>query len=819
MIKLLPYLCIVGMIAFSFEAAGQKLIPNSKCSGICYAGNKVHRIYIPPRIKPVFRKSSAAGGTIAVQYTGLTTEAKNAVGFAASILEEMLPPGFKVNVHVSWTTIASAGVLGNSSITGFVAGWTVDALNPAVYYPVTIAEKIAGKSLNDDYQADIRLELNSSIKWYYGTDGKTPTNRYDLVTVVLHELCHGLGFFDSMNVDGNEGYYGLSGAPVIYDTFVENISGKKLTDTTLFSNNSAALRTELTGGQLYFNGPLAFRYLLNNRARLFAPSTWDPGSSVSHLDETRTSEVNSLMTPYIDFGEAIHDPGGLTMSILGDLGWINTRIVPQEMKDTEEHLASVPLSASIKSDTSYNRNNVSLVYSYDNFTTSASLRLSETPASGHFTGTVTIPSYNTKVSYYFSAEDFFGRVYNSPSLAGKAPYTIFVGTDTARPSIIHRPVDYYFEKIDSMSFDATVTDNLGVDTVYLEYNVNGGVSREFGMTGSGNDKFRKVIDVRPLGLSGGDAFNYRIVAADRAAGHNTAILPSSGWFTVEIEALRQVVDSYSTDFSDAGDDFFSSGLSITQPAGFGSPALHSGHPYPSPEVDGKYLNFSSVLRHPVVFDTAGMVISYRELALVEPGEPEAPFGSSDFYDYVIVEGSKNFGRTWFPMADGYDCRFNSAWESAYNSSTDGQNSTFIGTESMMLTHNIYPKISGRISNGDSLLIRFRLYSDPYAHGWGWVVDDLKVRRLIDDVKETRLAGISIYPNPGNGIITVSVDNVIISGGLSLKVFNVTGQCILGDGRFYDGRAVLDISGYPTGLYFIVIGDPGGSRSFRYFLIR
>ena len=33
------------------------------------------------------------------------------------------------------------------------------------------------------------------------------------------------------------------------------------------------------------------------------------------------------MTPFIDLGEAIHDPGKYTFSILGDLGWINTRII------------------------------------------------------------------------------------------------------------------------------------------------------------------------------------------------------------------------------------------------------------------------------------------------------------------------------------------------------------------------------------------------------------------------------------------------------------------------------------------------------------
>ena len=38
--------------------------------------------------------------------------------------------------------------------------------------------------------------------------------------------------------------------------------------------------------------------------------------------------------------------------------------------------------------------------------------------------------------------------------------------------ISHTPPEYYFEKIDSVVFEASVTDNLGVDTVYIEYRVN-----------------------------------------------------------------------------------------------------------------------------------------------------------------------------------------------------------------------------------------------------------------------------------------------------------------------------------------------------------
>ena len=44
------------------------------------------------------------------------------------------------------------------------------------------------------------------------------------MSVVLHELGHGLGFAGSMDVDGALGSWGLGTAfPIIYDRFVENL--------------------------------------------------------------------------------------------------------------------------------------------------------------------------------------------------------------------------------------------------------------------------------------------------------------------------------------------------------------------------------------------------------------------------------------------------------------------------------------------------------------------------------------------------------------------------------------------------------------------
>ena len=140
-------------------------------TGVCYAGNKVNRIYIPPPKSFLTRSGIKGGGKITVIILGFRQTARTAVEFAVNILESVLPSDVKVTVKASWTRISSAGVLANSSITGFATGWGIDALEPIAYYPVTVAEKISGKSLNEDHEADVELVLNSSAKWYLGTDG------------------------------------------------------------------------------------------------------------------------------------------------------------------------------------------------------------------------------------------------------------------------------------------------------------------------------------------------------------------------------------------------------------------------------------------------------------------------------------------------------------------------------------------------------------------------------------------------------------------------------------------------------------------------
>jgi hypothetical protein len=796
----------------------QRLMRNTSVTGVTLGSNKVNRIYIPPPKEYFMKMGQKGGASLTVQYINCPETVVTSVNFAVSILEKMLPDDTRSKIIVTWKKITTSGVLANSSTAFYIAGWAIEALKPGAFYPAALAEKIAAEPLNRNSDADILLNINSNVSWYYGTDGKTPTIRYDLVTVALHEICHGLGFFDSFRIEGSNAAYGTSSIPLIYDTFVENQAGMLLTDTNNYKNPSFGLRTAITNGQAYFNGPLLKTYS-QGRARLYAPSTFEAGSSIAHLDPSSTLQPNSLMTPYIDMGEAIHDPGKYTMSILGDLGWINTSIIHDNPFDTEAHVTGIPISATIISDTTYFHDRVGLVWSSDGFATSDTIFMTSPGSNDNYTATIPVSSYETRIEYYIYAMDCFSRISRLPSSISNFKYSVVIGTDTVKPVLAHYPVKYYLEKIDSINLTAFAEDNLGLDTVYIEYIVNDGLPQYLGLKYRGNFEYRNSIIPSVLSLRGGDSVRYRIIARDKSAAVNQKTLPVSGYFSSKIESVNDIAISYTTDFSDASDDFMYDGFSIQKPDGFTHFGLNTPHPYVSPEETGDSIGYVSVLRTPVKFDANGMIISYSEIVLVEPGEDGSLFGTTDFYDYVIIEGSGDYGKTWFSLTDGYDSRYKTDWLTKYNNSIVGNNSTYTGTESMLQRHVLFPETSVNIEAGDPLIVRFRLFSDPYANGWGWIIEDLHIGPLIDQVEEFSYIPFVIYPNPGNGLIRLRQNENEFIRPVRYSVFNSTGTCIINGMTTGGEEPEIDISGHSSGLYFIVFYFDSGIRTVKYSLIK
>jgi hypothetical protein len=134
------------------------------------------------------------------------------------------------------------------------------------------------------------------------------------------------------------------------------------------------------------------------------------------------------------------------------------------------------------------------------------------------------------------------------------------------------------------------------------------------------------------------------------------------------------------------------------------------------------------LKVPIRIAAENAVMKFDEIVLVEPGDAGSVFGSDSFFDYVVVEGSSDGGKTWKPVEDGYDSREYSVWLDLYNSAITNNISTALGDPSLFRTRTL--DLSKEFSAGMEVTFRFRLHSDPLAAGWGWAIDNLKIQ--IDD---------------------------------------------------------------------------------------
>ncbi len=302
------------------------------------AGRGVAPFRIAPRVSPALYRAQSA--TFIINYIPAGTQ--NALGdncltwpagsqaafqYAANLWGQWLNSTVPIKIDACWASLGE-GVLGHSATDNFYSNFT-GAPQSNTWYSVALANALSGVDQNgSDAEMHIAYSSSSSFTWYFGVDGNPPMNQYDFVSVVLHEIAHGLNFAGSMRVSAGVGYWGFagySGVPVIYDRFAEDGNAISLLNTGAYPNPSIALGNALRGqvSGVYFNGANAQAANGNSPVKLYTPSVWQSGSSYSHLDETFNGTANALMTYSLNDGEAAHDPGPITCGIFLDLGWQN----------------------------------------------------------------------------------------------------------------------------------------------------------------------------------------------------------------------------------------------------------------------------------------------------------------------------------------------------------------------------------------------------------------------------------------------------------------------------------------------------------------
>ena len=268
----------------------------------------------------------ARSANIVVTYTGFTTAARNAFQAAVNIWETKITSGVTIRIQATFENLGNTGILGQAGPTTLHRNFSGGQSN--TWYPQAIANKLAGSDL-DSTSPDISASFNSNFpNWYFGTGGPGPSNTYDFETVVLHEIGHGLGFLLSFRQSGTQIIHGFSvggvSSPFIEDKFATDNQGQL---ANRFPSGSTNFKNAVTGNNLFWNGNRGKQANNGNRPKLFAPNPFQPGSSASHLNEATFGQgnANSLMTPFLNQGERVVNPGNITIGILGDSGWASSK--------------------------------------------------------------------------------------------------------------------------------------------------------------------------------------------------------------------------------------------------------------------------------------------------------------------------------------------------------------------------------------------------------------------------------------------------------------------------------------------------------------
>jgi hypothetical protein len=285
---------------------------------ICHTHNFDTFTYIAQRSANARR---APGSQIEVTYSNsFPAAAQTAFEEAVKIWEEILISRVPIKINASWeslqgTTLAFSGasrIYRNTKNTPYRDVWYVGPL----------AEALAGEDLNNG-DADMNVSLNSNVNWSFATDGSVTAGKYDLITVVLHEIAHGLGISSSFKLinDDTQGQWGQSGFPYIYDLFIQNGSNSALTDETAFINPSAELKRQFESNNLFFTTDSPS--FAENLPKINAPLPFKSGGSISHLDPGSypSGSAESLMLPAIPSASVIHDPGQVLLTMLNQIGW------------------------------------------------------------------------------------------------------------------------------------------------------------------------------------------------------------------------------------------------------------------------------------------------------------------------------------------------------------------------------------------------------------------------------------------------------------------------------------------------------------------
>eukprot|EP01125_Pyxidicula_operculata_P010384 TRINITY_DN341_c1_g2_i1.p1 TRINITY_DN341_c1_g2~~TRINITY_DN341_c1_g2_i1.p1 ORF type:complete len:1183 (-),score=232.23 TRINITY_DN341_c1_g2_i1:1564-5112(-) len=169
---------------------------------------------------------------------------------------------------------------------------------------------------------DFRITINANYLFDFRCGNSTEPNKYNLATVMMHEIAHGLLFFSEFNDNGTYDFYRTpdgKSLPGLYDLFVSYLDSAFYPQFVFENVSSYANVLALKSSSAYFVLPLypdSSPYLNRGGSQF-------KYSDLIHLDELYypSDSVNSLLTAILQRGQHRYYPGYYVLSIMNEIGY------------------------------------------------------------------------------------------------------------------------------------------------------------------------------------------------------------------------------------------------------------------------------------------------------------------------------------------------------------------------------------------------------------------------------------------------------------------------------------------------------------------
>jgi hypothetical protein len=223
--------------------------------------------------------------------------------YALELWSEQLAGTVPVDMELNFESMGS-GVIGASYFTENFLD-----LESETWYPSPLWNQLVGYDATSE--RDIYILMNSDFNFYFGLDGNT--SGIDYVTIVLHEVTHGLGFYSICSADDGYYWYGYD-YPNIYDRMLyEGTDGPCL--ATLPPWKRAEV---LVSNNLYAETPSLLAANEGERVKMYAPATYKPGSTAHHWD----SSVKFPTFMKYAYAYPLHTFNDRKIGMLADIVWV-----------------------------------------------------------------------------------------------------------------------------------------------------------------------------------------------------------------------------------------------------------------------------------------------------------------------------------------------------------------------------------------------------------------------------------------------------------------------------------------------------------------